>query len=489
MRKHRNPIIIALFLTGLSVLLLPFFKLTDAPRFLLFIGRFHPLILHFPIVLIILVALFELTAHYTSIKIKKGLIKILLFGSSLVTLATIAAGFFLYASGEYSGNLIDQHFWSAAVTGFALLTTTALYLMYCKRKRFYSYYLAGLAVSVVTVAYTSHLGGSVTHGQDYLTEHLSLIIHDLKDNNQKVKEESDMLVYEDMIAPIFEAKCLSCHNAQKAKGGLMMTSYENLRRPGESGHPSVTAGAPEKSELYNRLVLPASHEDHMPPEGKTPLSEKEIALLKYWIETGAAKELSITEARKKETIAPIISQLLPELNTYRMKMEIANLKTEEVAQKLNKVAEHLSVIIKRDSLSDGHFFTLSMKFPPAPFTNDQFRELKPYYEIFSRISLTSSGIDDAGLYYIGQMTHLKELYLQKTKLNGSGLVYLQKLENLEVLNLSFTQTDDKAAIDLLNFPNLKKVYLYRTNTSKEVIEALTRYKPELEILQEEGPYF
>jgi hypothetical protein len=130
-----------------------------------------------------------------------------------------------------------------------------------------------------------------------------------------------------------------------------------------------------------------------------------------------------------------------------------------------------------------------MKFPPAPLTNDQFRELKPYYEIFSRISLTSSGIDDAGLYYIGQMTNLKELYLQKTKLNGSGLVYLQKLENLEVLNLSFTQTDDKAALDLLNFPNLKKVYLYRTNTSKEVIDALTRYKPELEILQEEGPYF
>ena len=431
----------------------------------------------------------ELTRRFTSIKIPESLIKILLSAAVLSTIASIGAGYFLYASGEYTGKLIDQHFWSAAVTGFVLLTTTALYLMSGERKRFNNYYFTGLMISVIAVGYTSHLGGSVTHGQEYLTEHLSLIIHDFKESNQKEKEESEMLVYEDMITPIFEAKCLSCHNSQKSKGGLLMTSYENLLHEGKSGHPSVTAGDPMKSELYNRVVLPPTHEDHMPPEGKTPLSEKEIVLLKYWIESGATKELLITEARKNDSIAPVITLLLPELNTYRLKMEIANMKVEEVALKLNKVAAHLSVIIKRDSLSDGDFFTLSMKFPPAPFTNDQFHELKPYYELFSRISLTASGIDDAGLYYIGQMTNLKELYLQKTKLNGSGLVYLQKLKNLEVLNLSFTQTDDKAAIDLLNFPNLKKVYLYRTNTSKEVIEALTRYKPELQIFLEEGPYF
>jgi hypothetical protein len=130
-----------------------------------------------------------------------------------------------------------------------------------------------------------------------------------------------------------------------------------------------------------------------------------------------------------------------------------------------------------------------MKFPPAPFTNEQFRELSPYFEAFSKVSLISSGIDDAGLYYIGQMVNLRELYLQKTKLDGTGIVYLQNLPNLEILNLSFTKIDDKSALDLLKMHTVREVYLYRTNTSMQVIEALRKYKPTVRFLLEEGPYF
>lgn len=73
--------------------------------------------------------------------------------------------------------------------------------------------------------------------------------------------------------------------------------------------------------------------------------------------------------------------------------------------------------------------------------------------------------------------------------DGSGLIYLQQLKNLEVLNLSYTKTDDKAAIDLLKIPNLKKVYLFQTQVSRQVVEALQKNKPGLEIFLEEGPYF
>jgi hypothetical protein len=227
----------------------------------------------------------------------------------------------------------------------------------------------------------------------------------------------------------------------------------------------------------------------MPPEGKTPMTENEIVLLKFWIESGASRTQRVSEAIKADTIASVIEQLIPELNRYRMKVEIASLKTEAAQQQLSKVAERLSISISRDSINEGNYFTLAMKFPPAPFTNDYMEELKPYSDVFSSVSLTSSGINDDGLYYIGQMTNLRKLYLQKTKLNGSGLVYLQNLKNLEILNLSFTQVDDKSVLDLLKFPHLKEVYLYRTNTTKEVVDALAKYRPDIKILVEEGPYF
>jgi uncharacterized membrane protein len=484
--KFKRPLTVIVFLLpGLLLLALPFYRPVQVPFLFLFFGRLHPLILHFPIVLIILALLFEIANRY--LKIGDGVTRVILIAAAITTLASIGAGFFLFASGDYAGELMKQHFWAGVITGTAVLTTTAFFFLNRTDGRFYPAYLVALLTSNIAVGYTSHLGGSITHGKEYLTEHLTLIMNDLDD--KPMKEEPDMLLYDDMIIPIFEAKCLSCHNAQKAKGRLRMDSYQKILLAGESGLPSVTAGSPEKSELYNRVRLPMDHKDHMPPEGKTPLTDDEVSLLEFWIQAGATDTLGVSEAKGEKGIAPIIARVLPELLKYERKASIMELKSKALRADLDEVAKNLNIFIEQDTLSEENLFTIAMKFPPAPFTNDQFRELSPFYEVFSSVSLTSSGIDDAGLYYIGQMVNVKKLYLQKTGLDGSGLVYLQNLPHLEVLNLSFTKIDDKAAIDLLKIPNLKEVYLYRTNTTKQVIDALSKNKPGLKILMEEGPYF
>lgn len=467
--------------------MLPFYRPGEVPSVLLLFGRLHPLILHFPIVLTILSLLFELARYYGVVKIADSVILIVLFAAALSTLVSVGAGFFLFASGDYSGDLMARHFWAGILTGFFIFTTTGLFLVNWSTGRFYSIYFTALVISNMAVAYASHLGGSITHGQEYLTEHLEVMLNDSE--SHELRPESEMLVYDDMIAPIFEAKCLSCHNAQKAKGNFLMTSFENILKPGESNLAPVTPGASDKSELFKRVTLAENHKDHMPPEGKTPLTESEISLLKFWIDEGAKKELRVLNAKKERETGTVIANLLPELSRYRRKAEIANMRFNTLQQELKSVATALSVIIKNDSTSDEKYFTIAMSFPPAPFTNEQFKVLHPYAAVFSKASLVSSGIDDAGLYYIGQMSNLEKLFLQKTNLDGSGLVYLQKLPKLKVLNLSFTKVDDKAAIDLLKIPSLQEVYLYRTNTSKEVVEALQKYKPGLKIYLQEGPYF
>ena len=412
---------------------------------------------------------------------------ILLVAASLTTLLSVGAGFFLFASGDYAGKLMEQHYWAGILTGFIIFTTAGLFLLFLSTDRFYGVYLIALIVANIGIGLTSHLGGSITHGQDYLTEHLAVIMNASDTHEQK--SEAEMLVYEDMIAPIFEAKCISCHNTQKAKGSFLMTSYENLNKPGESNSPSITPESPEKSEVYNRIILPEDHDDHMPPQGKSPLTADEISLLKYWIESGAKPDLHVNEAKKVDTVSLLIEGLLPNLSRYRRTAQISSLKMKVLEQELDAIAMTLAISIKKDSLSDEDHFTIAMKFPPAPLTNDQFSLLHPYLEVFSKASLVSSGIDDDGLYYVGQMVNLEKLFLQKTKLDGSGIIYLQNLPRLRVLNLSFTQVDDKSAIDLLKIPNLEEVYLYQTNTSKQVVEALQQNKPGLKIYLQEGPYF
>ena len=484
----RRPALIAsLFVPGILLLMLPFYRPGEVPSVLLLFGRLHPLILHFPIVLTIISLLFELARYYRLLKVADSVILIVLLAAALSTLVSIGAGFFLFASGDYSGDLMARHFWAGILTGFFIFTATGLFLVYWSTGRFYSVYLAALVISNIVVAYASHLGGSITHGQDYLTEHLDVMLNEPE--SQEVRPESEMLVYDDMIAPIFEAKCLSCHNAQRAKGNFLMTSFENMLKPGESKSQPVSPGASGKSELFKRVTLAENHKDHMPPEGKTPMTEAEISLLKFWIDAGAKKEHRVMDARKEKEAGTVIENLLPELSRYRRKAEIANMKLKTLQQELGSVAAALSIIVKSDTTSDEGYFTIAMSFPPAPLTNEQFKILHPYATVFSKASLVSSGIDDAGLYYVGQMNNLEKLYLQKTKLDGSGLVYLQKLPKLKVLNLSFTKVDDKAAIDLLKIPSLQEVYLYRTNTSKEVVDALQKYKPGLKIYLQEGPYF
>ena len=103
-----------------------------------------------------------------------------------------------------------------------------------------------------------------------------------------------------MIAPIFESKCLSCHNSLKSKGDFLMSSYENLLKSGKSGLPSVVSGLVDSSELFKRVTLPENHADHMPPEGKTPLSKDEIALLKVGLKQARRIPCLVREVRKKQ---------------------------------------------------------------------------------------------------------------------------------------------------------------------------------------------
>lgn len=473
-----------LFLPAILLFILPSLEPGEMPYWMLTVGRFHPVILHFPIVLIILALILEVL-HRRRILKADYVITIILVAAALSTLVAIISGFLLFSSGDYTGRLLSQHFWIGVVTGACILITVALYFIYRAVPRLYVFYFGALLLSNAAVAYTSHLGGSLTHGEDYLTEYFPLIVSKVKSED---KPESEMLLYEDMIYPVFEAKCISCHNNDRSKGEFSMSSFQNMLKGGESGHPGIVPGNTDSSELYKRIILPEGDDDRMPPEGKTPLTDYETQLIKFWVNKGAKTEMRVQDVRNDTAINSAVINVMPDLQRYRRRLQIAALKDKETQSELDTLAKKLNILIGKDSLSDENYYMLSMKFPPSRFTGNQLRELAPYSDVFSKISLVSSGIEDEGLYHIGHMTNLRALYLQKTNLDGSGLIHLKNLDKLEILNLSYTKVDDKAVLDLLKIPNLKEVYLFQTKASVDVVKALQEYKPGLRILMEEGPY-
>ncbi|HAU60440.1 MAG TPA: hypothetical protein DCW45_08765, partial [Opitutae bacterium] len=102
--------------------------------------------------------------------------------------------------------------------------------------------------------------------------------------------------FQDDVMPIFEQSCNSCHNPDKAKGGLDLTSVNAILAGGSSGEVALSE-EPEQSLLY---LLPARlQEPFMPPRGDK-IESSQLLILKNWIAQGMLPTASGKPMKKKK---------------------------------------------------------------------------------------------------------------------------------------------------------------------------------------------
>ncbi len=412
----------------------------------------------------------------------------MLMVSTLSAVITFAGGYLLFRSGDYGGELLEEHLWSG-VWLLVILSAAVICYQLWKLKIvaiWRTIYRICLVLAAILIIITSHLGGSITHGSDFLTEHLPTI-NAAGPAPVELKDRQDLLVFEDLIMPILEEKCQSCHNRYKTKGGLQMTSYQLIEKGGKSEKALLIPGEPEKSELYKRITLPDDHEDKMPPPEKSPLDETAIHLIEWWISTGASPDTVLGE-NPPDSIDRLMDVYLPGLFQaqrlrYRQQQEL-----DELAKELAVLGNSLGLNIKLDGENPGQF-GVSMKIPPEAVGNEQIAKLAEYAPLFSKVSLPGSDIDDDALFYLSKMDNLNKLFLPKTCITGEGLIYLQSLEHLQILNLSNSCLTNHGIMNLIKIPNLRAAYVFEVEVDSVVLQALRKTLPEVEFLEEEGAYY
>lgn len=428
-----------------------------------FFGQFHPLLVHLPIGIWVLAFLFKWLAYKNKNSIYASVLQtilLIIFASSILTSLT---GYLLSLSGAYDLDLVSNHMWA----GFVLsILSAALYWSIRGKKSVLLqnvfWVLAGLFLFI-----TGHLGGSLTHGEDYLSSPARVY------HIPEIENVQEALVYSDIVEPIFAQKCWSCHSAKKQKGELRLDGQEWIQKGGENGEV-LLAHQSDKSELYKRLNLKKDDDDHMPPSGKTQLSEEEIKIVKWWINSGLSFDKKVKELDQSPEIQSILSRL-EKGKEYDLIPE--NKISAADVESLKKI------IVARISVSPIHQNSnyLSINLLGKSLPDSVWSEIQKVAPNISSLRANGCSLSDPQWKSFENFKNLRVLDLSRSNVTDKSFVGIANLSEIRILNLSQTHITEKGLSTLKHLENLRHLYLFGSKIDKSKWNQIKAEFPKTEL--------
>lgn len=455
--------------------------------FTLFLGRFHPTLLHLPIGFLLIAFGMEIFSRFKRYTHLRYSVNFVLFFGAVSAVVAALLGYFLAEEGGYNESLLLIHKWLGIGTA---VMSVFLFLLRWRMNNHPSLissksYILLWMILILTLTLAGHYGGSLTHGENYLTEHLPQPIKSMTGIAQTVKKErkkpeniNEAVVFEDVILPILEKKCQQCHNDEKTKGDLKMLNAETLMKGGEHG-AVFKAGNAKESELFIVVTLPREDDHAMPPEGKEPMTEDEVKLLGWWINEGADFKKKVSEMTANEEIAKILGVNGAPTNTIKESVPDI-LPTLQAKSAENAVIESLRKLnIDINPIASASPF-LQVKMNQS-LTDQQLDALQQIAEQITWLDLKRTNIADNQLVKLQNFKNLTQLRLELTAITDAGLKNLETLTNLQYLNLYGTKVSNAGLKSLGQFSHLRSVYLWQTNVTPEGARELQAIRPRLKI--------
>lgn len=471
----------------------------------LFFGRFHPLIVHLPIGFLLIAGMLELGRRLGRLQLSNGTMSTILFGSAVSATVACVFGYLLSLGGGYDSQILDAHRWQGiGVAVFAWLAWGASSDFLLKRVPLSGvFYLPALGLSLVALLLAGHHGGALTHGSDYLTQYtpepfraLAGLPARVAFKAKPITDINQAMVYEQIVNPILQTRCVQCHNAEKAKGGLRMDTPDKLTKGGENG-PIFVAGKGIDSEMIRRCLLDESDEHHMPPKGKTPLTGTQITLLTWWIDQGALFDKKVADLVVTEAVKPALTSLggstestitastsalpagsepagpAPLLPVLTLNVPAANPKIIDELKKMGLLVLPVSKENNQLEVSAVNVRT---------FSDAQAVALVKLSNQLVWLKLNDTRITDAAVASIAKLKNLQKLHLERTAITDSGLKKLTGLPYLEYLNLYGTAITDVGLTSLGHLKALRSVYVWQTRVTESGITTLKRALPSVEVI-------
>ena len=436
-----------------------------------FLGHFHPVIVHLPIGILLLAALFYILSRTDRYQALRPAVSLTLLVGMISAVLACLTGWLLSTTGDYDSTAVANHQW------LGIATAVVAFISYACERKIVKYLSWMIAVLVLMITFTGHLGGSLTHGEGYLTE----AFHNYSGNGESIatiENVQEAMVYDDVIRPILATKCYSCHGKRKQKGGLRLDERDLILKGGEDG-VVVVPGDAGRSELVQRIYLAHENEDHMPPKEKPQPTAAQRDLIKWWIVSGAPFDKKVRDLDQAPDMKYALASLGKGEGESNAFSPVPNADVEEAPTDALSLLSMRGVVIVPVA-QDSHY--LSANLVNADASTDSVMMVLPL--IGKQLVWLKTGpypIDGEGLKAIGQLTNLTRLQIGNLKNSGTELQHLGNLKNLHYLNLTgsvLTKEDLRALKDLTSLRNL---YLFRCGISAGDYSDLNKSLPGAQI--------
>lgn len=462
---------VLLVLNTFVLFLLLFEKQLVIPVWLQPVGRMHPMFVHFPIVVLLLAMVLDairlsLEPANTKERFYSAFARDLLFAGVVLSGITVIMGLFLAQEEGYDGEGVSLHKWLGVAV---FLISSAISIL--RESAWFAPSVARASAVVVSliIVIAGHSGGELTHGDNFVWKP---VMTDADDGSLALE---DARTFDHVIKPVLEAKCVSCHNADKRKGKLLLTDTASILKGGKTGELFV-AGQPGNSLLITRIGLPLHEKKHMPPSDRPQLTREEKDLLFLWIRSGANFGGRISELPENDSFRIAATRAFERRENADAQFDFPPA-TPQTLARLNSNYRVIRPVSKNSPALSVNVYNRSIY---SPATLEELGEVKRQVV---ELDLSKMPVDDKDLQHIGRLENLRKLYLNFTAVTGAGLSHLRRLEFLEHLSISGTQVKfDDVRETLRHLKNLQTLAVWETALSPQEIARLQAEFPDVTVL-------
>jgi uncharacterized membrane protein len=429
------------------------------PGLLQVAGRMHPLVLHFPIVLLVLAAVWEIGTSRSEDPMLRHIGNSLLLSTATTSVLAALMGLFLSKEGGYDEKTLFWHQWSGVLVSF-LAWGWYVFRTLIRANKGAVWLVSSLGFLSVTVA--GHQGATLTHGENYLFAPV------VTAPEKPLVLLENAMVYEHVVRPILKEKCMNCHNSSKSKGDLNMETEALLLKGGKNG-VLWDSSASDFGLLLQRVHLPIEEKEHMPPKGKPQLTEAEAVVLMLWIKNGANFNQKLSDLPENDPVRQFAQERRP---PTPYPFEAAE---ESIVQQLNNDYRVVYPLAQNSPALAVDFYGI------AAFKGEYLKELEMVKTQVVSLNLNKMPLQDKDLKAIAVFPNLSKLNLAFTSITGANLNDLKPLKSLQSLSLSGTSVKMGDLGFLSELSELRELFLWNTAVKEAELSTLKQQLPGVKI--------